>query len=224
MSSPNLTTTSYAILGVLAMRPWSAYELTGYMRTSAVRHFWARTESRLYAEPKNLVAHGLARVEKGYTGKRRRVTYRITNAGRRALAAWLGARAAAPQPEDEAMLKIFLSDYGSRDDLLSTIRWAVQDLRDQIAAIRTISDRVERGEAMFPGRLHVTALAASYTVGRMRQRFEYLRWAREWVSEWADTELDDGKRKAAVKLHRTRRAELEQLDRELGDFLGEGSR
>jgi len=219
VSIPQLNTTSYAILGVLAMRPWSAYDLTGYMRASAVRHLWPRTESRLYAEPKNLVAHGLARAEREYTGKRRRTVYRITDEGRRTLARWLGERAASPQTEDEAMLKIFLADYGSKKDLLSTIRWAMGDLRDQIAAIRKISDRLERGEAAFPGRVHVTSLAASYTVARMRQRFEYLRWAAEWVRGWNDTALDDEKRSAAVELHRTRRAELDNLDGELEEFL-----
>jgi DNA-binding PadR family transcriptional regulator len=220
LSSPPLSTTSYAILGVLAMRPWAAYELTGYMRTSAVRHLWPRTESRLYAEPKNLVAHGLARAEKEYTGKRRRTIYRITDEGRSRLARWLGERAAAPQTEDEAMLKIFFADYGSKDDLLSTIRWAIRDLQAQIAAIRKISDRLERGEPAFPGRVHVTSLAASYTVARMRQRFEYLRWAAEWVRGWNDTALDDEKRSAAVELHRTKRAELDTLDRELEELLG----
>jgi PadR family transcriptional regulator AphA len=203
------------------MRPWSAYELTGYMRASAVRQLWPRTESRLYAEPKNLVAHGLARAENEYTGRRRRTIYRITPKGRRALARWLGERASAPQSEDEAMLKIFLADYGSKADLLSTIRGAVHDLRDQVAAIRKISDRVERGEAAFPGRIHVTSLSASYTVGKMRQRFEYLRWASQWIREWTDTELDDEKRKAAVGLHTARRAELEDLDRRLEEFLEE---
>ena len=37
MSRRSLTTTSYAILGVLAFRPWPAYDLTGYLRASPVR-------------------------------------------------------------------------------------------------------------------------------------------------------------------------------------------
>ena len=54
MSEP--TPTSYAIQALLSLRPWSAYELTGFMRTSNLRGIWPRAESRLYAEPKNLVA------------------------------------------------------------------------------------------------------------------------------------------------------------------------
>lgn len=222
MSTRSLTTTSYAILGVLAMRPWSAYDLTGYMSTSAVRKLWPRTESRLYAEPKNLVAHGLASAKKEYTGKRKRTVYRITDAGREALAEWLGEPSAPPQTEDETMLRIFLGDCGSLEDLRATIRRAVERLRDEVEAGREISDRVERGEPRFPDRLHVTAVTGTYAVRTMRQRFEQLRWVDEYIRGWSDTEIDDAKRETAVAIHTERRAELEDLGREIEAFLGEG--
>lgn len=57
-----LTTTSYAILGLLAVRPRSAYGLVEQMKRSNIRLLWPRAESKLYEEPKNLVAHRLARV------------------------------------------------------------------------------------------------------------------------------------------------------------------
>ncbi len=50
-----MTTTSYAILGLLAIRPWTTYELTQQMQRSLSR-FWPRAESKLYEEPKKLVA------------------------------------------------------------------------------------------------------------------------------------------------------------------------
>ena len=55
-----LTTTSYAILGLLAVRPWSTYELAAQMRRN-LHYFWPRAESNVYAEPKRLVAGGFAR-------------------------------------------------------------------------------------------------------------------------------------------------------------------
>ena len=55
---PELTTTSYAILGLLAIRPWSTYELARQMQRD-LRFVWPRAESNLYAEPKKLIAHGL---------------------------------------------------------------------------------------------------------------------------------------------------------------------
>ena len=48
---PALTTTSYAILGLLAVKPWTTYELAQQMRR-ALGQFWPRAESKLYEEPK----------------------------------------------------------------------------------------------------------------------------------------------------------------------------
>ena len=85
---PELTTTSFAILGLLAIRPWSTYELARQMQRD-LRFAWPRAESNLYAEPKKLIAHGLASAASEPRGQRRRTVYTITPAGRRALAGWL---------------------------------------------------------------------------------------------------------------------------------------
>src|SRR4051794_33638678 len=49
-SARGLTTTSHAILGLLAIQPWSTYELTRQMDRSLGR-FWPRAHSKLYEEP-----------------------------------------------------------------------------------------------------------------------------------------------------------------------------
>ena len=59
MAKP-LTTTSYAILGLLRLRSWTPYELAKQVQKS-LGWFWPRAERKLYDEPKNLVAHGLAK-------------------------------------------------------------------------------------------------------------------------------------------------------------------
>lgn len=56
---PALNSTSYAILGLLALKPWTTYELAQQM-DRALGQFWPRAESRIYEEPKKLVACGLA--------------------------------------------------------------------------------------------------------------------------------------------------------------------
>src|SRR5438128_11477377 len=89
MSSSALTTTSYAILGLLAVKPWTTYELAQQMER-AMGHFWPRARSKVYEEPKKLVVKGLARASADQVGKRPRTVYTITPKGRKALAA--GAR------------------------------------------------------------------------------------------------------------------------------------
>ena len=90
MSRGSLTTTSYAVLGLLAIQPWTSYELTQQMGRSLGR-IWPRTVSKLYEEPKKLVEHGLARSSSEQNGQRTRTTYTITARGRRVLAAMTGA-------------------------------------------------------------------------------------------------------------------------------------
>ena len=83
-----LTTTSYAVLSLLALRPWTTYELAKQMKRS-LGWIWPRAESRLYEEPKKLVAAGLATSRSEPTGRRRSTVYSITPEGRQALAGWL---------------------------------------------------------------------------------------------------------------------------------------
>src|SRR5947209_15703946 len=70
-TAADLTSTSYALLGLLAIKPWTTYELAKQMDRTLSR-FWPRARSKLYEEPKKLVAHGLARATEDVVGKRRR--------------------------------------------------------------------------------------------------------------------------------------------------------
>src|SRR5947209_6718339 len=117
-----LTTTSYAVLGLLAVRPRSAYDLVRQIKRSNVRLIWPRAESKLYEEPKTLVAHGLASAAVARTGARRRRVYRITPRGRHALRRWLDAPGAALLLEFESMVKVVYGDFGTKEQLLTNIR------------------------------------------------------------------------------------------------------
>src|SRR5919202_1105626 len=120
VSREQLTTTSYAILGLLALRPWSTYELAQQMGRS-MRLWWPRAESRVYEEPKRLVRLGLAAGRDEGVGRRPRTVYSITPAGRAALRDWLGTPSAPFRMEFEAMLKVFFADQGSKEDLRANI-------------------------------------------------------------------------------------------------------
>src|SRR5919107_2097307 len=118
MSTADLTTTSYAILGLLAIRPWTTYELAKQMERS-VGHFWPRAASRIYEEPKRLVSVGMAKATEARTGNRRRTVYTITPRGRRTLRAWLAEPGAGPVLEFEALLKVFYAEHATRDGVLA---------------------------------------------------------------------------------------------------------
>ena len=147
---PGLTTTSYAILGELALRPWTMYDLDAEMRRN-VHFFFPRVESQIYAEPKRLVALGLAEATTEMVGKRQRTTYAITKAGRKALREWLASPVSKePQLEFEALLRVMLAPFGTDDDLKRTLEDAKAGINASILTIAPrISDEYAAGRAPF---------------------------------------------------------------------------
>jgi PadR family transcriptional regulator AphA len=161
LNQPRLTTTSYALLGLLAIQPWTAYELTQQMRRS-LHYVWPKSESLLYTEPKKLVDAGLARVTQQRRGDRTRAQYRITAAGRRALAAWLDTEPAAPLFELETMLRLTFADQGTPEQLARALRSTSSWADGELARARPqIQNYLDTG-GPFPERLHLIALLVSF--------------------------------------------------------------
>jgi DNA-binding PadR family transcriptional regulator len=178
-----LTTTSYAVLSVLAIRDHSTYELTGQMRRS-LHYLWPRAESNVYAEPKRLVAAGLAESREERNGRRRRTIYSITRAGREALAEWLTAPSSRQRYESEALLKVFFAENGTRDDLLVSIRALRDDALAAIAHFQRFADMYEAGEGEHPHRFALSALAARLLCEQQAATARWAGWAELVVSGW----------------------------------------
>lgn len=180
-----LTTTSYAILSLLAMRTWSAYELTQQMHRN-VGLYWPRAERGIYDEVKNLTEHGLANVSDEAHGRRPRSVYRITPAGRRALRAWLATPVAVPlQVESEVVLRTAFAENGTREDLLASLAALRGQVAEQAELAARITEAYVTGEGPYPERLHVIALVTTYLVGHLAACDAWAAWAAAEVEVWA---------------------------------------
>ena len=184
-----LTTTSYAILGLLAIKPWTTYELAQQMGR-ALGQFWPRAESKLYEEPKKLVAHGLARAAAEAVGKRPRTVYSITAKGRRALAAWVPTAGAGPSLEFEGLLKVFFAEHGTKADLQATIDRVRAEVTERSAQGAAISRGYLDGEGQFPERLPWLILAGMFLDEYLDALERWATWAAEIVEEWPDDVRD----------------------------------
>ena len=188
MSEPRaLTPTSYAILGLLAIKPWTTYELATQIERT-VRRFWPRTRSKLYEEPKKLVAAGLAEAAKGAQGRRPRTVYTITPAGRHALAALARpARVPSPSFESEHLLKVFYAGSGTTDDVRATLA----DLRGWVHERTEHNVRVGRelrtGVRAFPERQPILVLTGRFLDDYLEMIDRWAAWASEIVATWPDT-------------------------------------
>jgi DNA-binding PadR family transcriptional regulator len=185
MSTPQLTTTSYAVLGLLAVKPWSSYELTRQMDRSLGR-VWPRAVSKLYEEPKKLASHGLARSSTEQNGRRTRTVYTITTEGRRALAEWLRRPGEGPSLESEQLLKVFFAENGTRTDLLATLAAAEAWARARCAESLAVGVEYSTGGGPFPERLPELLLTSRFLTDFYLLVGEWARWASTMVGTWPD--------------------------------------
>jgi len=181
-----LSTTSYAVLGLLALRSWTGYELTQQARRS-LAHCWPKEESVLYEEPRRLVARGLARAHQERDRGRTRNRYTITDEGRRALREWLATPSGPPRLELEPLLRLTFADQGELPDAQA----AVAALRDWAAALRTDGMAVLRGyqagEAPFPERLHINVLTACFHKAIYDATIAFCDLAEKEIASWERT-------------------------------------
>ena len=181
----NLSTTSYAILGLLSLRSFSTYELADQMRR-ALGQFWPRAESGIYTEPKKLVELGYATAETEYVGQRPKQRYTITAAGRRALKQWVPTPSAAPQIEFEALLKVFFAERGTKADLLRTLRAVQHDNEDRAVAHRSIPHDYLEGRGTYQERLAWNILVGTFLDEWQQLLDRWTTWAIGEVDEWPD--------------------------------------
>jgi len=181
MSQLRATSTSYAVLGLLAVRPWTAYELAQQADRS-LRFFFPRAERAVYLEAKRLVDLGWARPEKVLTGRRSSTRYHITEAGRRALRSWTAEPSAAPRVESEAVLKLFIGDRSDLSELRTTIK---QTADQAIQSLQELADMAagDLHGAAFPDRVDINVLSMVFMSDMQRA---VLRWA-EWAEHAVNT-------------------------------------
>ena len=182
-----MTTSSYAVLALLDLKPWTGYELTHQAQRS-LRYAWPKSERLLYSEPKKLVALGFATVERDTTGGRTRNMYTITEAGREALRAWASTRTQAPRFEVEALLRLLFADHGSKDDLLGALDELEADIGEHHEAIVELMGSYLDGGHPFPQRTHLSVLFATFQIEMFKTIEAWLDFARAEIDEWPTTE------------------------------------
>lgn len=225
VSSPS--TTTYGLLGMLATRSWTGYELTQQLRRS-LRFVWPSSEGHLYREQKKLVALGWATVEQEPAGQRTRKRYTITNAGREALCDWHGSSPEAPRFEIEGVLRLFYGDQALPSDLaasLNTTADGAESMRRELLGF--VADYLEPGgplwmlenevggpdqerlvfknRTQFPERLHVVAMAIEMTTALLsvisRLAAEYEKEIGQWPTT-TSPDLTDKTRRRLEDLYR----------------------
>ncbi len=215
----NASPATYGLLGMLATRSWTGYELTRQV-TRSLRFVWPTSEGHLYREQKRLVTLGWAEVEKEPVGQRARNRYTITAAGRRALEDWLATEPEEPHLQVEGVLRAFYAERGSTEDLERSMRSTASSARAMLAELGGFAEeylapdgplamleqgvggegdrREYAGRTMFPERLPSVSLSLEATT-------RILEVVVDCFTEEADRLTDGGTSPAAT------RARLQQV-------------
>jgi DNA-binding PadR family transcriptional regulator len=178
-----LTPTSFAVLGLLAIKPWTTYELAKQM-DQTLNRFWPRARSKLYEEPKKLVAQGLANADLGAHGRRPRTVYSITPTGRRALTAWLAADSDEPVFESEHILKVFYAEHGTTEDVLATLTSLRAWVHELTLKNVEVGGSYVVGGGAYPERLATLVLTGRFLDDYLEMVDRWGRWATEIVATW----------------------------------------
>lgn len=154
----DLSTTSYALLGLLAFdEETSTKGLTGYelkqRADNTLKFYWVSPAmSQIYTELGRLHRHGHVDTEHQASGRRTTRHYRITESGREFLSAWLKtAEIEFPVLKHPVALRLLmggLMDPVDLDSLLEGYLTALAQRRTELLAVRTMIGDVP--ELRFP--------------------------------------------------------------------------
>jgi DNA-binding PadR family transcriptional regulator len=182
-----MTTSSYAVLALLDLKPWTGYELTHQAQRS-LRYAWPKSERLLYSEPKKLVEFGYATTHTEKSGNRSRNVYEITDDGRAALSEWTSTRTQPPRFEVEALLRLLFADHGTIEDVLGALDELEADVGEHHQAIVELMASYLDGGHPFPERTHLSVLFATFQIEMFKSIERWIEFARDEIDEWPSTQ------------------------------------
>jgi PadR family transcriptional regulator, regulatory protein AphA len=197
-SPTGLTTTSYAVLAQLALRPWSTYELA-QQRVRYFRYVWPRAESAIYREVKRLAAMRLAAAEREYVGKRPRTVYSITEAGRQVLREWLDTPVSPFAMDFEAMIRLFIAPLGTKEQLVATLEQVRGDAQEMLRFGGAVKQEFLEGRAVLQDQVYLRAHAVDFFISLLNTVDGWAERTLAEVQGWEDLS-PDGKNDRALEI------------------------
>jgi DNA-binding PadR family transcriptional regulator len=176
-----LSATAKVILGMLAGRPRSGYEIKQLVDSSA-RFFWAASYGQIYPELKRLEKDGLIAGSDSAQGARQRTVFKLTAAGKRAAREWIARPPEVLETRDEGLLELFFAGSIEPGRAAEIARERAAISRTKAAELRAIWDEVDK--AGKPGGAEAEPDLGSMTV--LRYGIEMSEWAAEFFERAAD--------------------------------------
>jgi DNA-binding PadR family transcriptional regulator len=175
-----LSATAKVILGMLAARPRSGYEIKQLVDSSA-RFFWAASYGQIYPELGRLEEAGLVTGNDASQGARQRTIYNLTGKGRRAAREWINSEPQIFELRDEGLLELFFAGSVEPSRTPEIARERGARAAETAAQLRALEDEHQSGE-------HAEGPAYSSDPGSLtvlRYGIEMNEWAAQWFERAA---------------------------------------
>jgi PadR family transcriptional regulator AphA len=164
-----INTTHFAILGLLRIKPMSAYELVKFSKES-IGLFWNESYGHIHKCIQQLEQEGAVTIVEETTTGRHKKVYGVTPLGCEQLDSWLAQAPEESVMRNELLMKIFVSDETHIPQLVAYIEEeleASRRLTEVLAGIKTVVGSVEGNQA------RLWLLTLDYGE-------RYIRMTREW--------------------------------------------
>lgn len=170
-----LSTTEYAVLGLLSSGERSGYDLKKAAE-AGVGYVWTATKSQIYTVLPRLVEGGYATAK--HVRQERlpdKQVYRITKRGEEAFRAWLEEPVDYHSSRSPFLLKVFFGAKMSADALAAHVRRKREAVAEELAEYREIEKRIKDDERSYFG-------YATLRWGLAESR-AWIRWANGFLEE-----------------------------------------
>src|SRR5688572_27080025 len=187
-----VTTLGYALLGLLAQRAQSGYDLARHMKRP-VGYFWQARHSQTYPELARLEAGGLVahHVVEQHDRPDKKV-YAVTEPGRAALRAWVTSEMEEPPVRDELVLKAFSLWLADPQAAAALFREHERRHEAQLAQYRKVEAGMVRSTDGIMPSVNTPEFAAYASLQRgLGYEREYAAWCR-WVADQLEAAATTG--------------------------------
>ncbi len=214
---PKLTATSYALLGLLARKPQSAYELNTQMQYSAIRVYWPRVESHVYTEPKKLLHHELVSEKKEKLNGRNRTVYTITAKGTMILRQWLSNDDEVElRMQAEFMLKLVLANSGDAANARQTLEKSLLSTHNDLELAIEGIQRILSGDEMDLDGVPYNGIVINLMADILIARYRWGHYALDSTQNLDDQTSTQDKIKLARSAYADALAKMEEALKYLG--------
>jgi PadR family transcriptional regulator, regulatory protein AphA len=176
---PSKSSTIFAILGLLSIKPMSAYELVKFS-DETIGFFWNESYGNIYSKLNELAEAGdIQLVDEAQDGRRKK-TYAITARGKQRLKDWLKTPTEEIIIRDELLLKLFIAEKQDLDQAKEMLGQEIRQMSQVLRAFEILQENIQSLD-QDPVRKELWLLTLDYGMSYAQTRWDWCQAAHKKI-------------------------------------------